>query len=278
MRIKFVTFSDGSYAYRSAGRRLAKQANSTGWFEHPAEHWTFETLRIKIPDFYSKHQNFIKDNPKGFGFWIWKPAILSYMIEHLESDELVLLLDAGCQLNPNEYSKLRFQRYIEMAKTRGLLVMKLPNDLIDAEWTKLATLEVLDPLEVFRKSNQIHATVMFANKSEKSKQVAEKWLDYCNYSNYSLLVDPSEGDLQTSDFKDHRHDQSIFSLVVKSEGVVPIEDETWFHPNWAEGLHFPIWAVRNRTGGDAFRRNFLDIFKFFAARAEHKIISLLKAR
>ena len=60
MRIKMVTFSDGSYALRAAGRRLAKQADSTGWFQNPSEHWTVETLRTKVPDFYSRHKKFIE--------------------------------------------------------------------------------------------------------------------------------------------------------------------------------------------------------------------------
>jgi hypothetical protein len=275
-RIKLVTFSDGSPAFRAAGRRLVNQADSTGWFDHPSEHWTFETLRTKVPDFYFKHHKFIREHQKGFGFWIWKPAILSYLLHHLEDDEIVLYLDSGCQLNSNEQSKLRFQQYIEICRDRDLLVMQLSDDLTDAEWTKNSTLEALDPHKVFRDTNQVQATLMFAIKSEKSQQIAKKWLNHCTESKYSLLVDPSSSDYQTSEFKDHRHDQSIFSLVVKSEGIVPINDETWFSPNWEKGLNFPIWAMRNRTGGDVFRRNFLDLFKIFLAKVEHRITLLYR--
>jgi hypothetical protein len=91
-----------------------------------------------------------------------------------------------------------------------------------------------------------------------------------------LLVDPSDEELQTSDFKEHRWEQSIFSLIVKSEKVSPLKDESWFHPNWAEGLHYPIWAVRNRSGGDVIRRNSFDIVKIFAARVERKILSFYR--
>jgi hypothetical protein len=277
MIIKLVTFSDGSYAFRAAGRRLANQADSTGWFDHPSEHWTTETLRTKMPEFYSEQQEFIKDHPKGFGFWIWKPAILSYLIDHLVEGEMVLLLDAGCQLNENKDSKLRFQQYVEICTARDLLVTQLSHDLNDAEWTKRSTLDSLDPLGVFRNTGQIQSGIIFAIKSEKSQRIAKKWFNYCVDSNHSLLLDPSNNEFQAGEFKEHRHDQSIFSLIVKSEGIIPIEDETWFHPNWAEGLHFPIWAVRNRTGGDVVRRNFLDILKIFTARVERKILSILRS-
>ena len=276
MRIKLVTFSDGSYAMRAAGRRLVRQADSTGWFDHPSEHWTLDTLRTKVPDFYFKNHKFIIDHRKGFGYWIWKPAILSYLLDHLEDDEIVLYLDAGCQLNSNEDSKLRFQQYIEICRARDLLVVQLPDDLPDAAWTKRSTLDALDPDKAFRNTGQIQSTLVFAIKSEKSQRVVEKWLTNCVDSNYSLVVDPSGDDLQNSGFKDHRHDQSILSLIVKSEDITPIEDETWFHPNWEEGYKFPIWTLRNRTGGNVVRRNFLDLIKIFFARVEYRLIRFFK--
>jgi len=280
--IKLVTFSDGSYAFRAAGRRLVKQADSTGWFNHPSEHWTLKTIRTKMPDFYSENKKFIRDHPKGFGLWIWQPAILSYLIDHLEDGEMVLLLDAGCQLNPNRDSKLRFQQYIEMCKTTELLVTQLPDNysghenLTDAAWTKLSTLDFLDPLALFRISNQIQSGIIFAIKTEKSQRIAKKWLNSCVDSNYSLLVDPSDVESQASEFKEHRYGQSILSLIVKSEGIQPLPDETWFYQNWMEGLNFPIWAMRNRTGGDVMRRNFFDNLKIFAARVERKILALYR--
>ena len=278
MRIKMVTFSDGSYALRAAGRRLAKQADSTGWFQNPSEHWTVETLRTKVPDFYSRHKKFIEMNPRGFGLWIWKPVILSYLLDHLEDGEMVLLLDAGCQINANKDSRIRFQKYIEICRENDLLAMQLANnsfgfnDLTDAAWTKLSVLNSLDPLSVFRKTNQIQAGIIFAIKSEKSLRIANKWLNLCIDSDYSLLVGPSTTDYQSIEFREHRYEQSILSLILKSEGVNPLEDETWFSPDWAKGLSYPIWAMRNRSGGDVFRRNPVDRLKLVIARVEGRIL------
>ena len=282
MRIKLVTFSDGSYAFRAAGRRLARQADSTGWFDHPSEHWTVETLRSKMPEFFSKHENFILDHPKGYGLWIWKPAILSYLIDHLEDGEMVLLLDAGCQLNSNDKARYRFLQYLDFCTTSDLLVMQLADnsfgfeELTDAAWTKLSVLNSLDPHSVFRNTNQIQSGIIFAVKSEKSQRVAKKWLNSCVDSDYSFLIDPSPSESQTNEFRQHRWEQSILSLIVKSEGIQPVVDETYFYPNWSKGLNFPIWAMRNRSGGNAFRRNFLDIFKLTMARVERVILSFCK--
>ena len=278
MRIKLVTFSDGSYALRAAGRRLVKEADSTGWFNYPAEHWTVETLRAKMPEFFARHEKFIVDHPKGYGLWIWKPAILAYLIDHLEDGEMVLFLDAGCQLNANHNSWHRFQQYVEMCNGGDLLVMQLADDsfgfdnLTDAAWTKISVLNSLDPHSTYRKTNQIQSGIIFAIKSKKSQSLAKKWMNTCIDMEYSFLVDPLGSDSQPDDFIQHRWEQSILSLIVKSEGVVPLLDETYFYPNWHNGLNFPIWAMRNRSGGNAFRRNFFDILKILIARLERFVL------
>jgi len=279
MKIKLVTFSDGSYALRAAGRRLVKEADSTGWFNQPSEHWTIETLRSRLPVFYSEHREFIASNSKGFGLWVWKPAILSYLIDNLKEDEMVLFLDAGCQLNSNNSSRVRFQEYVEHCKTNDLLVMQLANNsfgfknLTDLAWTKLSVLNELDPLSLFRNTNQIQSGIIFAINSDKSQRVAKKWLSHCVGSDYSFLIDHVEGDAKSDDFIQHRWEQSILSLIVKSEGIVPLVDETYFFPNWREGSNFPIWAMRNRSGGNAYRRNSSDLLKILGAKVERLIRS-----
>ena len=169
-----------------------------------------------------------------------------------------------------------------MCTNTDLLVTQLADDLVefknltDAAWTKLSTLDYLDPLSVFRITNQIQSGIVFAIKSEKSQRIARNWFDSCVDSDYSFLIDPSIFDSRLDEFREHRYVQSILSLIVKSEGVPPLKDETWFHPDWTEGLNFPIWALRNRSGGDVIRKNYLDRFKIFAARVERKILSFYR--
>ena len=282
MRIRLVTFADGSFGLRAAGRRLVKQADASGWFSNPSEHWTLDTLRDKLPNFFAENEVFIKNHPKGLGLWVWKPAILSYLIENLDDDEMVLFLDSGCQINSTHESRIRFNEYLEKCQERELLLMQLNNESFgfknttEIAWTKSTALDLLDPFSVHRNSNQIQSGIIFAVKSEKSKRVASKWLDLCLASNHSLLIDPDDGEVQTSDFIQHRWEQSILSLILKSEGIVPILDETYFYPEWQKGLGFPIWTMRNRSGGDAFRRNVLDMILIVIARIERTLMKLYR--
>ena len=282
MKIKLVTFSDGSFGLRAAGKRLVKQADTTGWFDYPSEHWTLETLRSKMPDFFIKHENFLKAHQKGLGLWIWKSAILAYQIEQLEENEIVLILDAGCQINSTKESESRFKDYIDFCNQNDILLMQIPenafgiDDLSDAAWTKLFVLESLDPYSLHRKTNQIQSGIIFAKKSPRSQQIAKKWSYYCQELDYKFILDPSPNELQSCNFKQHRWEQSILSLLIKAEGIVPMLDETYFYPRWEEGAGFPIWTMRNRSGGDAYRRNLMDLLKLLTAKIERKMINLFR--
>jgi hypothetical protein len=118
--------------------------------------------------------------------------------------------------------------------------------------------------------------IIFAVKSERSQRIANQWLRYCTYSNFSYLLDPSDSEAQSPDFIQHRWEQSILSLILKSEKVNPILDETYFFPDWQKGSDFPIWAMRNRSGGDAARRNTFDIFKILTAKIERRILEFYR--
>jgi hypothetical protein len=282
MKIKLVTFSDGSFGLRAAGQRLIKQADATGWFHYPSEHWTLETLRSKMPDFYIKHENFIKTHQKGLGLWIWKSAILEYQIKQLEENEIVLILDAGCQINSTKESESRFKDYIDFCNLNDILLMQIPenafgiDDVSDAAWTKLFVLESLDPYSIHRKTNQIQSGIIFAKKSPKSQKIAERWSFYCQESDYKFIIDPTPTEVQSRNFRQHRWEQSILSLLIKNEEIVPIIDETYFYPKWEEGVSFPIWTMRNRSGGDAYRRNLIDLLKLLAAKIERNLIQIIK--
>ena len=68
-------------------------------------------------------------------------------------------------------------------------------------------------------------------------------------SDYHFSTDSPSVRANDRSFVEHRHDQSIFSVLAKSKGFQAVGDETWFAPHWfREGKDFPIWAARWRRG------------------------------
>jgi hypothetical protein len=282
MNIKLVTFADGSISLRNAGQRLTRQADSTGFFTLTSSHWTKKDIAEFLPGFFLSEKVFMDENQKGMGYWIWKPAIFEYELSKLDSGDVIVMLDAGCQLNITPNSKKRFDFYVQMAVRHGLVLMQIQdnsfgfNNFHEEAWTKAETLSALDPEMRFKNTNQYQAGIIFASKSGDTLKLAQDWLELCSVDNHRLLMPPELNDHQCDLFIDHRHDQSILSLLAKKANCYSILDETYFFPDWNEGSDFPIWAMRNRTGADIHRRNFGDLIHLTFSRAERFIRKYLK--
>jgi hypothetical protein len=64
---------------------------------------------------------------------------------------------------------------------------------------------------------------------------------------YTVAYGPK---IQDPEFSSHRHDQSFFSLMCKSDNRVLILDslkEVYFEPTWSDGDEYPIWTSRNKS-------------------------------
>ena len=88
------------------------------------------------------------------------------------------------------------------------------------------------------------ASVIILRKTQHTIDLINKWLSYSETYN---LINDTKSYVEHSNFKDHRHDQSIYSLLVKKYGTILIKDETYFEPNWNKGgKNYPFWVIRNR--------------------------------
>ena len=77
----FITFAAGSDDYIKAGERLIKQANDTELFDNTFLYTDKSLQEDSI--FWTKHKDFIMNNKRGFGYWIWKPYIIKKTLEDL---------------------------------------------------------------------------------------------------------------------------------------------------------------------------------------------------
>jgi hypothetical protein len=77
-------------------------------------------------------------------------------------------------------------------------------------------------------------------KNQHSVKIINEWV---NHMKYELINDVTSN--EEPYFIDNRHDQSIYSIVVKKYGSIKIPDETWFQ-DWNNGVNYPILAKRNK--------------------------------
>jgi hypothetical protein len=173
----------------------------------------------------------VNNNVRGGGFWLWKRQIVKKTLSIMNDGDLLLYCDAGCTINPDRY---RLQEYFDM--TEHMLFFKLGHQ--EKLWTKEDAFHYFSSPDEHRESVQILATAFIIKKTPESVQFVDTWCDVP----YQLFTDTCVLP-NCADFRDHRHDQSVLSLLVKNnQGVcVCLEDETW-----PVDARFPINATRKR--------------------------------
>lgn len=95
-------------------------------------------------------------------------------------------------------------------------------------------------------SNQLVSGVFIIKKCEFTVNLIKKWQQIMINDNYNML-DDTKSIPQFPGFKDHRHDQSIFSILRKQLGCIIIDDETYFDGTWDNYKQYPIHATRKRN-------------------------------
>jgi hypothetical protein len=244
MNIGFVSFAGGDFLWRASLRRIHRQALGSK---------AFITTRIYSPEdlrnLTTPHEyDFIRINPRGFGYWIWKPLIVSNFLNQNPEIEKILYADAGCDLNFNSDSNVTWARYMKALESHEAIVFKM--ELIERHWTKHEVFNSLPEMEKFRDSEQILGGVFLMTRDFALK-FCNRWIETMREKSYSLVTDEFDPKIQDSDFVHPRHDQSIFSLLVKQESNILVLDslqELYFEPDWDRGKNQPIWTSRNKSG------------------------------
>ena len=274
-----ATFADGGYGIRQAGKRLCNQSRRFTGFFGSNKTYSLRDLEVFQPGFIGWSSDFIFKNPRGLGLCFWKPTMILAALSDIPEGDVLFYLDAGCQLNLSADSRMRLEEYSILAKVHGGLFMQLRQgqfgikNLTDRAWANsLLQNEFRNSVQNLN-SNQIQAGILIVKNCLEVREFMESWKHYCEKENFRYLVgDPLDSGNQT------RWEQSIFSLLVKETSFKVIPDETYWFPNWNKGLSYPIWAMRNRSGGDAYRRSLSDLLLILFARGERYAKNLFSSK
>lgn len=262
----FVSFAS-SDLWRSV-KRITKQAEALQVFD---EIYVC-TEKDLDEDFLDVFRDKLKFGTRGFGYWCWKPQIILQTLDKMEEGDTLLYTDVGCHLRAQ--GKNRLLEYFALAEKHGIVAFQskpLFNDdlevkeniLFEYKWTKG---DVLDYFKVRHNKSITHtgtigAGILFINKTQAVQEMMGKWLETYK-TDFSLLDDSPSQSPNLSGFIEHRHDQSIWSILCKQNHVFTLSAFEYAYPtkefgvlNWDKIKEYPIWAIRDRDYG--FLKNFL---------------------
>jgi hypothetical protein len=209
----FITFGAGSPNYYEAGNRLINQANSVELFDKTT-FYTDAYLKNDI-DFWSKHSAFIENNHRGYGYWLWKPYVIKKTMEQMEDGDILLFLDCGCEIDKNK--KEEISTHLELVKNEYIIGTSAGQD--EQKYNKMDLIIKLNMLDnkCFLDEHQRQGGSNLFYVCDKTRNLVNEWYELaCDYHN----IDDSPSIIPNfSCFIDHRHDQSIFSLLTKKYDI-----------------------------------------------------------
>lgn len=206
----FVTFGDGDFRYRRSAKRLATEMSRLELYD-----LTFALDKRWLKNYYPAIYRSIIENSKqfpfkGFGYWVWKYCALEYL-GYLYPNAIIHYADCGHSAENLGETHRALERCFEKCLSFGYLGWELP-DCREIEFTKSELCTFLKASVLDTEANQMDASQFFlsaANALYVSKQVLSVFQNH-----YDLLLDSTTVP-QSQFFKQHRHDQSVLSLLWK---------------------------------------------------------------
>ena len=237
----FITFGTTNRFQKSLDR-IKKEAESMDIFDNIIAYNEDDLKNEK--EFWDKNGKFVESNQRGYGYWIWKPYLILKTLRNMKDGDVLVYCDSGSTLRSSGRPKLlEYTKHCVESKT-GIFCFQLLTEH-EKQWSKM---DLLDKLDIHNQpmldSIQIMATDIIFCKRAESIAFVEKWYETCMDDNYRYLTDETSKSPNDQFFIEHRHDQSIFSLLVKKDGgcyiLKTIETEE------KDNLSFPIYNSRIR--------------------------------
>jgi hypothetical protein len=230
MKRTFITFGSHEH-YVDAAARLLEQAKTLGLFDECIL-YTSEHLQADV-DFWGAHHEFVRANARGYGYWLWKPFLIKRTMETHQDGDVLLYLDCGCELDITR--KRDLEACIEVVKADSLVGTY--TGCTERDWNKMDLIEKLGMnSDAHLNTQQRQAGALLFLVCDETRRFVDEWYRLgCEYHN----IDDTPSQLGNFwCFREHRHDQSIYSLLTKK----------WCLYSERCTLDSAIHYLRNKTG------------------------------
>lgn len=174
--------------------------------------------------FKKKHNDIFKCI-KGAGFWLWKPYIINKTLKEVEEGDYVVYSDSGTFYRQN------IALYADVMQQKGAQIYVGQVDFMEKEYSKRDAFVYIgvDAMH-FENTMQYDAAFLIIKKTKFTVNVMKEWLYYscdiriisdnenvCGLNNYDGFIE-------------NRYDQTVMSLVLKKNGILPMKNIS--QPDW----------------------------------------------
>lgn len=237
MKKIFLTFAD--QRLQPSIDRIVEQAQSMNFYD---EIIALNETNLDT-DFRIKFNNKLIYGTTGFGWMCWKPQVILQTLYQMDDGDILQWTDVDVHLNPGGVDRLQYYFDQVNQSPTGVQTLEwiLPDDpllldgIIEFDQTERMYTkgDLFDYFGVRNRpditdTEQIANCVVWVRKCAKSLEMIKQWAQV-PHDNFNLQDDSPSISENFSDFRCHKHDQSVLSIICKLNGVKNI---SFYECNW----------------------------------------------
>jgi hypothetical protein len=149
----------------------------------------------------------ILDQPRGCGYWLWKPFIIDLELKNMKDNDYLVYCDAG----------------VEIVNNINHIIDRMTGDIWlfgnmwqHTHWCKADVINAILP-DFDEDSRQAQASVIVVRNTEPARRFIREWLTWCCVPG---LIDDSDSEaMNSTEFREHRHDQAILTCMAIRDNI-----------------------------------------------------------
>ena len=204
--------------------RRAQRLNSKTARQWGADRVIEYTAKDIDPAFREKNKE-ILNNPRGGGYYLWKPYVFYRGYQELGEGDYLIYTDAG-----SIYVD-KIQKLIDCMERENvnLMLFSLQNEMLERSYTKRDAFILTGcDEEQYANTPQSIGGYMVCKKSPEVEAFFQEVLSYAQDIRIISDRPNTMGKENYPGFVDHRHDQSVISLISKKRGIKKFRDPSQY--------------------------------------------------
>ena len=206
MKLKIISFASNDEYVKLAEKTVQSVKNLYS---------KSETKVFKPKDLPDEINNYAKLYSKGYGYWIWKPYIIKEALCKINENDILLYLDGRSGLRRTG-KPIRWLDNFMLENKFDIAIWQMIHK--EMSWTNGDIISAfnLDLNSDLVKTGQFAATFHAWRKNIRSLNFLNEWLNFL-LDNREICRDEFSKNSNHKKFIENRHDQSVFSLMIKTK-------------------------------------------------------------
>jgi len=182
------------------------------------------TEKNLIP-YYKKYESILSQK-RGSGYWFFKSIFLKELFEIMNDGDELIYIDSGVEIVGD------IDIFFEISKeNNGFCLFQHPHQ--NYKWIKRDCFILMDcDSEFFHNSVQCDASIQIYIKNKYTTEFINKYFDMCSDERLLTDIGNTQNKPNLDGFIDHRHDQSILTLLCLKNKINRFKQPTQYYKDW----------------------------------------------